>query len=133
VVPAKLILTVGLDTSLLSARNVILQSAGYTTVSAFSIQDAASSFLSGDFDLVVLDDSLPAKDSDRLTSLIRASGSRIPVIAVASQDSPLKSFADTTVEADPIKFRVGVRKVLLRQGEERALFAIANQSGQETR
>ena len=72
---ATLILIVGTDSSLLRARSVILESMGYTAVPTFSIKMAADNFLTGDFDLVLLDNSLSEKDKDRLTSLIRASGS----------------------------------------------------------
>jgi CheY-like chemotaxis protein len=107
-----LILTVGLNSSLLSARNLILQGAGYITVSAFSIKEAVDRFLGGDFDLVLLDSTLPAKDKDRLTCLIRASGSRTPVVSVADQQSGEDSFADATIGTNPDKLRAGVRSAL---------------------
>jgi CheY-like chemotaxis protein len=73
-----LALSVGLDSLVIAARIELLLSEGYIVVSAFSLKEAVDRFLTGDFDLVLLDNSLPAKDRDRLTCLIRASGSRIP-------------------------------------------------------
>jgi DNA-binding response OmpR family regulator len=81
-------------------------------VSAFSIKEAADRFMSVDFDLVLLDSTLPAKDKDRLTSLIRASGSRTPIVSVADQQNREDSFADATVETDPDKLRAGIRRAL---------------------
>jgi CheY-like chemotaxis protein len=89
-----LILLVGLDSSLLGARKVILQSAGYSTMSAFSIEEAAHRFLSGDFNLVLLDSTLPIKDKDRLACLIRSSGSRTPIVSVKGQSSYEEPFAE---------------------------------------
>jgi hypothetical protein len=83
-------------------------------VSAFSLKEAVDCFLTGDFDLVLLDNSLPAKDRDRLTCLIRASGSRIPVVSVATEHSHDDSFADAMLESDPNKLLVGIRGVLLK-------------------
>jgi DNA-binding response OmpR family regulator len=108
-----LILLVGLDSSLLGARKVILQSAGYSTMSAFSIEEAAHRFLSGDFNLVLLDSTLPIKDKDRLACLIRASGSRTPIVSVKGQSSYEEPFADATVETDPGMLRIGVRSALI--------------------
>jgi DNA-binding response OmpR family regulator len=67
-------LAVSLDPSLLRTRSQVLQSAGYIVVSASSVKEAVDYFQAGDFDLVILCHSLPAKDRERLTSLIRASG-----------------------------------------------------------
>jgi len=77
-----------------------------------SVKEAVDIFLTGDFDLVLLDNSLPAKDRDRLTCLIRASGSRIPVVSVAPEYSHADSFADAMLESDPNKLLMGIRRVL---------------------
>jgi DNA-binding response OmpR family regulator len=62
---------------------------------ALSLLEAARAFQESDFNLVLLDNSFPAKDHDRLVCLIRASGSRIPIISVGGNDltgirSPMK-------------------------------------------
>jgi CheY-like chemotaxis protein len=91
-----------------------LQSEGYIVVSAFSVKEAVDVFLNGDFDLVILDNSLPIKERDRLTCLIRASGSRTPVVSVAPEYSHADSFADAMLESDPNKLLIGIRRVLLK-------------------
>jgi CheY-like chemotaxis protein len=70
--------------------------------------------MTGDFDLVLLDNSLPTKDRDRLTCLIRASGSRIPVVSVAPEYTHDDSFADAKLESDTDKLLIGIRCVLLK-------------------
>ena len=112
--PSTLVLSVGVDSSLLGTRNVVLQSVGYIVVSALSIKEAVNNFRNGDFDLVLLDNSLPKKDKDRLTCLIRASGSRTPVVTIASERGDEDSFADATVESDPSKLLTGIRDTLVK-------------------
>jgi DNA-binding response OmpR family regulator len=70
-----LVLSVGFDSQLLATRNLVLQSAGYTVVRAFSLKAAADCFQTLDFDLVLLCQSIPTKEKDRLVSWIRVSGS----------------------------------------------------------
>jgi CheY-like chemotaxis protein len=108
------ILTVGSESCLLAARNVILESAGYTTVMASSLTEAAKAFQRSDFHLVLLDNSFPAKDHDRLVCLIRASGSRIPIISIVEQRSHRNPFADEIVESAPDKLRTGIRNALAK-------------------
>jgi CheY-like chemotaxis protein len=119
--PLTLILSVGSNSSLFRARSLVLQSAGYTVVSSFSIREAAGCFLNGDFDLVLLDDSLPTKDSDRLTCLIRASGSLTPVVSIALPDGYVNHFAHARVESDPNTLRIGVKRALANAAKRLAV------------
>lgn len=109
-----IVLSVGLGSSVLGTRNLALQSAGYIVVSASSIKEAISHFLNGDFDLVLLDNSLPKKDRDRLTCAIRASGSRTAVVSVAPECGGEDSFADATFESDPHTLLMDIRGVLIK-------------------
>ncbi len=114
-----LVLAIGLDSLSLGIRNSLLQSAGYIVVSAFSLKEAANQFLNGDFDLVLLDNSLPTKDRDRITSLIRISGSRTPVVSIASEATGPEtcrddSFVDATFDEHPDNLLRGIRSVLVK-------------------
>jgi CheY-like chemotaxis protein len=113
--PLTLVLSVGLDPVLLATRNQVLKSAGYIVVSAASVAEAVDRFRSGDFDLLVLCHSIPAIERGRLTCLIRASGSRIPVVAVSARQYQWDDFADVTLDHDPQEFLRGVEAVLLGQ------------------
>jgi CheY-like chemotaxis protein len=77
------ILAVGFDPSLMRTRSLVLQSAGYIVESASSLKEAVTRFRGGDFDLVLLCHSIPMKDRDQLTCLIRATGSLTPVVSIA--------------------------------------------------
>lgn len=127
--PLTLVLSVSLDAALLSTRNLVLQSAGYTVVAAFSIKEAVDCFLGGDFDLVLLCQSIPTKDKDRLTCCIRASGSRIPVVSVSGKLFQHDAFADATVENEPEALLLGLTEVLVKSAMPMASAAMFRTSG----
>jgi CheY-like chemotaxis protein len=130
--PLIVALSVGLDPLVLATRSSLLQSEGYIVVSAFSLKEAVDRFLTGDFDLVLLDNSLPTRDRDRLTCLIRASGSRIPVVSVAPGYSHDVSFADAMLESNPNKLLIGLRGVLLKTAKMSADVAMTESKDQKT-
>jgi CheY-like chemotaxis protein len=109
-----MVLAVGLDPSLMTARMLVLQSAGYVVVRASSLKETVDHLQSGDFDLVLLCHSVPATDRERLTSLIRASGSRIPIVSIAGSLGECDAFANATLEDGPNKFVAGIREVLIK-------------------
>lgn len=134
--PLTLVLSVGMDSALLGVRKLLLQSAGYTVVSAVSISAAVERFLASDFDLVILCYSIPARDRDRLTCLIRASGSLTPVISVAGvEQNPLGSdnFASATVESQPLKLLAGIKDVLAQTHRRQTDYANPHRKRDESR
>jgi DNA-binding response OmpR family regulator len=94
------VLAVGVDPSLLEDQSSAWKSAGYIVTSAWSVRDAFVYFRHGDFDLVLLGQSIPAESREKLTFLIRASGSRVPVVTVLNSPSACDSFADVTIKAE---------------------------------
>lgn len=116
-----LVLSVGNDPSLAAIRNLVLQSAGYRVVPAWSGEEAVRCFLAGDFDLVILCHSIPGKERDRLTCLIRASGSLVPVVFIAGLDDDQDLFATATLQNQPQQFLNGLRKVLAKAGSNRTM------------
>ena len=109
-----LVLSIGLDVELLSTRNLVLQSAGYAVVPAFSIEEAVACFTDGDFDLVLLCQSIPTNLKERLTCWIRATGSSIPVVSVSGWICQHDAFADATVEGNPSTLLMGIRDALVK-------------------
>lgn len=107
-----MVLSIGLDAGLLRARNLVLQSAGYNVVSAFSIKEAVDRFQAGDFDLVLLCQSIPANDRDGLTARIRASGSSVPVVCVSGTLFSHHAVSDVTVGSEPGALLSGIGEVL---------------------
>ena len=107
-----IVLAIGLDPSLMTIRDLVLQSAGYAVVEASSLEEAVDHFQSGDFDLVLLCHSVPAADREHLASLIRASGSRIPIVSIAGSLGECDAFANSTLEDGPNAFVAGIRDAL---------------------
>src|ERR1700722_8094932 len=112
--PLTIVLCVGFDLSLLRARGLVLESAGYLVESASTLKGAADRFQSGDFDLVLLCHSVPRKDRGRLTSLIRSSGSRTPIVSIAGNLGECDAFATATLEDGPSNFLARIRDVLVK-------------------
>ena len=109
-----IVLSVGFDPSLLMTRGLVLESAGYLVEPASSVTEALELFQSGDFDLLLLCHSVPRKDRDRLTSLIRASGSRTPIVSIAGNLGECDAFANATLEDGPNTLLAGIRDVLVK-------------------
>jgi DNA-binding response OmpR family regulator len=112
--PQTIVLAVGTDPSLLKTRSLVLQSAGYVVESALSVKEAADRFQSGDFDLVLLCHSVARKDRERLSSLIRASGSLTPIVSIAGNLGECDAFATATLEDGPSNFLARIRDVLVK-------------------
>jgi DNA-binding response OmpR family regulator len=108
------VLSIGLDPDLLRTRNLVLHSAGYTVVSAYSVKEAAVRFQAGDFDLVLLCQSLPARERDGLTWWMRASRPGIPVVTVAGGLCTSGDVvAGLTVGSEPGALLWGIRELLI--------------------
>jgi DNA-binding response OmpR family regulator len=100
------------------------KSAGYIFISAGSIRQAIDHFKAGDFDLVLLGHSIPAESRERLTYLIRATGSRVPVVCIAGSSEPDDSFADATFRNDSSELLTGMEKLLATKATVRTALAV---------
>jgi hypothetical protein len=98
--PLTIVLAVGVDSSFLASQRSIWQSAGCHVTSAGSIREAIIHFRDGDFDLILLGDSISIENRERMTFLIRASGDRIPVVCVTDSPGGHDSFADATLQSE---------------------------------
>ena len=96
-----------------------LTAEGYTTTTVADGVSALDLALSGDFDLVVLDINLPAKNGYEVLEEMRSSGSRLPVIVLTARDSvtdtvsALEGGADDYM-AKPFRFAELLARVRLR-------------------
>jgi CheY-like chemotaxis protein len=84
-----------------------------------SSREAIEDFRAGDFDLVLLGHSVPMEDKEKLTSLIRASGSRTPVVCVAKSPGDCNPFADATLNGDEGALLKGMRAALAKAAKAR--------------
>jgi DNA-binding NtrC family response regulator len=99
---------------------MVWRAAGYIVVSATSIREAIDHFKAGDFDLVLLGDSISKENKERLTFLIRASGSRTPVACIANAPGDFDSFADATLKNDSGVLLTGMGELMERATRLRA-------------
>jgi hypothetical protein len=115
--PLTVVLAVGLDSSLLAGQSSIWESAGYVVTSTGSIREAIGHFRYGDFDLVLLGHAIPTDSRERLTFLIRASGSRTPVVCVTDSSTDCDSFADATLKNEPSNLLQGIGELLAERAK----------------
>ena len=115
------VLAVGLDSWRLTSQGSDLRSAGYVLISANSIQDAIEQFKVGDFDLVLLGPSISAEHKERLSSLIRTSGSRTPVVWIPNASDDCDSLADGTLQGDASALLTGIEEILAKTPGARAV------------
>jgi DNA-binding response OmpR family regulator len=106
------VLAVRLDPWMLMALDSGWRSEGYIVIPVNSIQDAIDHFKSGDFDLVLLGSSITTENKERLTFLIRTSGSATPVVCVSSSCDVSHAFADATLRDDPRGLLAGIKELL---------------------
>jgi len=112
--PVTVVLAVGLDSWLLSSQSAVWKSSGFIVIHVNSIKAAIDHFKAGDFDLVLLGSLFPAEIKERLTFLIKASGSRTPVICVSNSGRDGHEFADATLGSDPSEFLREMKELMVR-------------------
>ncbi len=100
------ILAVGVDSALISTHRAAWQSAGYVVIPTESTREAIAHFKVGDFDVVLLGQAVPKEDMEKLAFLVRASGSRTPVICMAGNSGDSKSFTDMALKGEPKGFEL---------------------------
>jgi CheY-like chemotaxis protein len=113
------VLAVGLDSRLLATHTSVWRSAGYFVESADSIGEAIDLFNGGDFDLVVLGDSISIDSGERLTRLIRATGSQTPVVVIGNSSLESDWFADSTLKSESNSLLKGLRGLLAEKAKMR--------------
>jgi DNA-binding response OmpR family regulator len=109
------VLAVGVDTEMLEAESALWRSKGYFFLSAQTIQEAITHLHAGDFDIVLLDDSISLDKRERLVFLIRASGAQTPIVCMGDRPSECESFADATFGNDFRELFDGIRELLKQQ------------------
>lgn len=116
-----LILSVDMDPAILLAREEILQADGYVVVSVASIKEAFQQFRDSDYDLMILGETLPTRDRERLTCLIRASGSRMPIVSITSSPWGKDVFPEAALPENPAELLKGIQRLLAKRFELAAI------------
>ncbi len=125
--PLVVVLAVGVEPSVLASQGSVWQLAGYQITSVRSIRDAIVQLRDGDFDLILLDHSIPVESRERLTFLIRTSGSRTPVVCVTDSACDDDSFADATLRNDRDDFLEVIGALLAKRVKAHAIAQLCEQ------
>jgi hypothetical protein len=113
------VLAVGLDPRLLATHTGVWRTEGCFVESADSVGEAIDLFNGGDFDLVVLGDSISIESRETLTCLIRASGSQTPVAFFGNSSRDSDWFADLTLKNESSSLLRGLRGLLAEKAKMR--------------
>jgi DNA-binding response OmpR family regulator len=114
------ILAVGVDSEILEAHSVLWASKGIFFLSAHTIQEAIVHLHSGDFDVVLMDDSISLDNRERLAFLVRASGSQTPIVCMGDRPSECAPFADASFGNDFRELLDGIRELLRHKHHARS-------------
>ena len=117
--PLTVVLAVGMEPLKLTAQSSAWKSQGFILTSAGSVNEAINHFRAGDFDLVLLDQSISAESSERLTFLIRASGSLTPVMCLAGTSGDSHAFAGSPLGNDSNQFIAAMKELLTKESRVR--------------
>lgn len=120
-----LVLAIGLGSWRLATHSALWRPAGYVVLSAATIREAIEHFRNGDFDLVLLGRSLSKESRERLTYLIRSSGSLTPVVSIADDSGDSDLLADATISNDSNALLTGMGQLMANGVKLRAKPAIA--------
>jgi DNA-binding NtrC family response regulator len=124
--PLTVVLAVCLDSTSLAIHDSDWKSAGYIVTAAGSIREATERFKAGDFDLVLLGHSIAPENRERLTFLIRASGSRVPVASIGKAVGDCDTFADATFGNEPTELLLGMGELVARSAKILAMRKVQN-------
>jgi hypothetical protein len=111
------VLAVGLDGSFLKSQLSDCQSTNFCIRSVGSIREAIVHLREGDFDLVLLGRSIPSDNKERLTFLIRASGSRVPVVCLADSSCGSDNFVGPAINDESIKILDGIKEMVANRAK----------------
>lgn len=96
-----LILSAGRDPELMKQRNAQLLAAGFKVASATNSCEVVEKLLNGDFDLVLLCDSMPEQDRERLARIVSSYTPSTPVVLICSAEQAKQAFSGGPVKCHP--------------------------------
>ena len=96
----KVVLAVGVDSWMLATHRAEWKSAGFIVLPVTTVREAFEHFRTGDFDIVLLGSALSVETKERLSFLIRSSGSRTPIVSIADSSGKCDLFANATISND---------------------------------
>ena len=95
------ILSAGREPQLSRKRDQALIAAGYNVVSANNSREIINKLFNGDFDAVILCNSIPNEERRRLSSIIKSYSPSTPVILLAEMQGRKYDYGTVTTDATP--------------------------------
>ena len=95
------ILYAGRDHGLVQSRRMVMEEAGYGVDLCDNSEDCVRKFLEGDYDLVLLCNSLRDAERERLSSLVRRFSARTPVLRICSMPEELRQGPEPSCTGEP--------------------------------
>ena len=106
------VLDAGRDPHHSRKREQALSAAGYKVVTAHNSPDIINSLFEGDFDVVILCNSLPNEERRRLAHIIKSYSPSTPVIVLADSDGGEHDYGTLTSNASPDWIVSAIRSVI---------------------
>jgi len=113
------ILSVGRDHYLLSLRSMVLESAGFDLIEAYSVADALRLAQSDAVDLVLICHSVPKPEQKRLIAAIRERRRLMPVLCVIAHDFAMAADSCTITDHAPQLLLDALHKALVNYSSYR--------------
>lgn len=117
----KSVLSISYDPSLLTTRQMLLEQAGYSVVSAHGFTEALEQCHAAQYDIVLMGHSMPRKDKSALAAAIREHCAA-PILSIRRPDEPPLPEADYSVESDegPTILLAGIEAILATKEKKAA-------------
>lgn len=122
------ILYVGRDHALVHSRRLILEQAGYAVDLCDNTEDFVRKFLGGDYELVLLCNSLRDGERERLTSLVHRFSRSTRVLLVCSRADEADHAAERACTGEPRVILDQVAVALQQAAEKRSVRKAAAES-----
>lgn len=130
------VLYAGRDHGLVQSRRLVLEQAGYVVDLCADSEDCIRKFLEGDYDLVLLCNSLRDGERERLSSLVHRFSARTPIVRICSLPEQVRQGTEFSCTGEPqtvvetVAAALGIAKAKL---PARSLAAEAGNSGARSR
>ena len=99
--PVTVVLAIGFDPWLFESQRTLWRSSEHVVTPVASISEGINHFREGDFDAVLLGGLLSEQSRERIISLIRSSGSTIPILCVTEPSGNCRACEFAPVENEP--------------------------------
>ena len=110
------ILYAGRDHGLAQSRRMVLEEAGYVVDLCDNAEDCVRKFLEGDYDLVLLCNSLRDGERERLSSLAHRFSTRTPTLRVCSMAEETRQLTEPACTGEPQAILAALAATLAKAG-----------------